>query len=397
VSRPLDGVRVIEYAQYVAGPLCGVLLADLGADVVKVEPPGGDAYRHVQPAAPGWGRHFVPLNRGKRSVVLDLKSGAGRAHSRALLSTADVVLHNFPPDRAAAFGLAWETLHAERPALVLGVISSFGPEGPLAGERAYDLVAQGRAGLLTAHASPGDRVPVRAGGIPIADLTAGQLLAAGVLAALVGARTSGQGERVEVSLLAAALAVQVQDLVWLGEEAAAAARPATRADLEARAAEIGGGIAMNPYYRCYEAADGYLVVACLNRAQRVAFLDLFGQDDATVEAPDLVPGDAAVLEAKQRLTAEIERWIAARTVGEWMDMLGGAGVPCGPVLLRETVHADEQVAAAGLVGAVEQPGLGPLAMLGPAVRVGGRPPVPPAPAPALGADTAGVLAEVGSA
>jgi crotonobetainyl-CoA:carnitine CoA-transferase CaiB-like acyl-CoA transferase len=397
VTGPLEGVRVAEYAQYVAGPLCGVLLADLGAEVVKVEPPGGDAYRHVQPAAPGWGRYFVPLNRGKRSVVLDLKSEAGRAHSRALLATADVVLHNFPPDRTEAFGLGWEALQAEQPSVVLGVVSSFGQAGPLAGERAYDLVAQGRSGLLTAHAGPGDRVPVRAGGIPLADLTAGQLLATGVLAALVRARTTGRGERVEVSLLAAALAVQLQDLVWLGPEAAGVARPATRADLELRAAEIGGGISMNPYYRCYEASDGYLVVACLNRAQRLALLELFGLDDPTVEAPDLVPDGLEALAAKQALTAEIEEKIAGRQVEEWLTRLGAVGVPCGPVLLRETVHADEQVLAAGLIGDVDQPGLGHVRMLAPTVRVGDRPSPRPAPAPALGADTKAVLAEVGAA
>lgn len=218
MTAPLEGIRVVEYAQYVAGPLCGVLLADLGAEVVKVEPPSGDAYRQVMPVAPGVGRYFLPLNRGKRSVVLDLKTDRGRSTSRRLLESADVLLHNFPLDRARRFGLDWDAVHAAHPAAVLGIVSSFGRTGPLAGAPAYDLVAQARAGLLTAHASPGDRVPVRAGGIPMADLTAGFLLATGVLAALVRARESRIGELVEVSLLAAALAVQLQDLVWLPGE-----------------------------------------------------------------------------------------------------------------------------------------------------------------------------------
>ena len=149
-------------------------------------------------------------------------------------------------------------------------MTSFGPHGPLAGLPAYDLVAQGRSGLLTSHAARGDRVPVRAGGIPMADLTAGHLLASGVLAALVRSRTMGEGQLVEVSLLGAALAVQIQDLVWLEGEADGGAAAATRADLEARADEIAGGLAMNPYYRCYEAADGFLAVACLNLTQRQA-------------------------------------------------------------------------------------------------------------------------------
>ena len=246
MSLPLEGVRVVEVAQYVAGPLAGSLLAELGAEVIKVEPPGGDAYRQVMPVAPGIGRYFVPLNRGKRSVVLDLKSDAGRARLARLVATADVVVHNAPPARAAAFGLAWEALHARHPALVVGIVTSFGPHGPLAGAPAYDLVAQGRSGLLTSHASRGDSVPVRAGGIPMADLTAGHLLATGVLAALVRARTAGEGQLVEVSLLGAALAVQIQDLVWLGDEAVGEAAAASRADLTARADEIAGGLGDEP-------------------------------------------------------------------------------------------------------------------------------------------------------
>jgi crotonobetainyl-CoA:carnitine CoA-transferase CaiB-like acyl-CoA transferase len=129
---PLEGVRVIEYAQYVAGPLCGLLLAELGADVIKVEPPAGDGYRRVMPVAPGLGRYFVPLNRGKRSVVLDLKTDAGRRRSSALWQTSDVLVHNYPPARDAEFGLDWERLGAVVPALVLGVVTSFGAGGPVA-------------------------------------------------------------------------------------------------------------------------------------------------------------------------------------------------------------------------------------------------------------------------
>ena len=156
LSGPLSGVRVVEYAQYVAGPLCGVLLADLGAEVVKVEPPGGDGYRHVLPVAPGIGRYFVPLNRGKRSVVLDLKTAEGRAASGRLAVGADVVLHNSPPDRARAFGLHWDTLRAAAPSLVAGVVTSFGDSGPLAGAPAYDLIGQARSCLLYTSPSPRD-------------------------------------------------------------------------------------------------------------------------------------------------------------------------------------------------------------------------------------------------
>jgi len=395
VTLPLEGVRVVEYAQYVAGPLCGVLLADLGADVVKVEPPAGDGYRHVMPAAPGVGRYFVPLNRGKRSVIADLKTDEGLATSERLLASAAVVLHNFPGGRAERFGLGWDAVHAAHPQVVVGRVTSFGTTGPFAEAPAYDLVAQARAGLLTAHASRGDAVPVRAGGIPMADLTAGFLLASGVLAALVRARDTGQGELVDVSLLAAALAVQLQDLVWLsGDGGPDEPLAAGRAHLAARAEEIAGGVAMNPYYRCFEAADGFLAVACLNVAQREAFLNLFGLDDPTIEAPDLVPGDAAVLAAKEELTDRIARAFAERSVAEWVGRLESAGVPCGPVQRREAVGGDPQVVAERLVGEIDQPGLGAVRLLAPFVRVGGSTPAPAA-APSLGEHTDMVLGELG--
>jgi crotonobetainyl-CoA:carnitine CoA-transferase CaiB-like acyl-CoA transferase len=391
VTAPLAGIRVVEYAQYVAGPLCGWLLAELGAEVVKVEPPAGDAYRYVMPVAPGLGRYFVPLNRGKRSVVLDLKSAAGRERNGALLETADVVLHNFRPAQAEAFALDWTGVHKAQPRLVVGVITSFGPEGPLAGAPAYDLVAQGRSGLLTAHASPGDEVPVRAGGIPMADLGAGLLLATGVLAALVRARESGVGDRVEVPLLAAALTVQVQALVWLADERAGPASHATRGDLEARAAEIAEGLASNPYYRCYAASDGYLAVACLNLAQRQAFAAEFDVDDPTIDAPDLAPADAELRTRKRELTAAIEARIAAEPVQTWLERLDRASVPCGPVLARDAVRADEQVLANRMVETIEQPGLGSVELLG---RLFGLGVESLGPAPLLGADTQAVLAEL---
>ena len=393
MTLPLEGVRVVEYAQYVAGPLCGVLLADLGADVVKVEPPAGDGYRQVMPAAPGIGRYFVPLNRGKRSVVVDLKTTEGLETSSRLLGSADIALHNFPRERAARFGLAWDALHAAQPALVVGRVSSFGDSGPLADAPAYDLVAQARSGLLTSHASRGDDVPVRAGGIPMADLTAGFLLATGVLAALIRAREKGEGELVDVSLLAAALAVQLQDLVWLEDEANGSVALTDRAALDARADEIAGGVGMNPYYRCFEASDGFVAVACLNLVQRCAFLELFGLDDPTIQAPDVVPDDAAVLGAKRELTAAIAGAFSKQPAATWIGRLETAGVPCARVQQREGVLADPQVVAQRLVGRVTQPGLGEIDLLAPFVRAGGQA-RPPSPAPALGADTEAVLEEL---
>jgi crotonobetainyl-CoA:carnitine CoA-transferase CaiB-like acyl-CoA transferase len=229
----------------------------------------------------------------------------------------------------------------------------------------------------------------------MADLTAGFLLATGALAALVRARDTGQGELVDVSLLAAALAVQLQDLVWLsGEDSLDEPLAAGRAHLQARAEEIAGGVAMNPYYRCFEASDGFLAVACLNIAQRQAFLGVFGLDDPTVEAPDLVPGDSLVLAAKEELTDRISQAFSARSVAEWIGRLEALGVPCGPVQRREAVGADAQVVAEHLVGEIDQPGLGVVRLLAPFIRVDGGTPEPAA-APSLGEHTDVVLRELG--
>jgi crotonobetainyl-CoA:carnitine CoA-transferase CaiB-like acyl-CoA transferase len=228
----------------------------------------------------------------------------------------------------------------------------------------------------------------------MADLTAGLLLATGVLSALVRARATGIGELVDVSLLAAALVVQLQDLVWLtGEADEESVAVADRAHLDARASEIASGVAMNPYYRCFEAADGYVAVACLNLAQRRAFLGLFGLDDATIDAPDLLPDDAAVRGAKEKVTAAIAESFRTRSVADWLERLDAAAVPCGLVQQRETVYADPQVAAEALMAEVEQDGLGAVRLLAPVVRVGGD--VRAAlPAPSLVADTDAVLAEL---
>jgi crotonobetainyl-CoA:carnitine CoA-transferase CaiB-like acyl-CoA transferase len=188
--------------------------------------------------------------------------------------------------------------------------------------------------------------------------------------------------------------VQLQDLVWPADESPRAdPRPAGRAQLEERADEIAGGVAMNPYYRCFEAADAFVAVACLNLAQRRAFLELFGFTDPTIEAPDLVPDDTRLLAAKQELAASIASASRDESAAQWLERLESAGVPCGPVYQHEVVHADPQVVAERLVTEVDQPGPGRLRLLAPFVRAGSQVREAAA-APELGAHTESVLAEL---
>jgi len=376
-QQPLKGIRVLEYAQYVAGPFAGMLLADLGAEVVKIEPPGGDAYRHLDPFAPGESRYFYALNRGKRSVVLDLRTEAGRRASHALIRQADLILHNFPPRRARAFGLDWETIHARNPRVVLCTVTAFGAAGPLADKPAYDLIAQAFSGLLLTGAHPGDALPVRAGGIPIADLTAGLLMAIGALAGLLHRQATGQGIHVEVSLLGAALAVQLQDLVWVealqGPPPADGESPAGPSDLRRQAEAVALRLSLNPYYRCYRAQDGFLAVACLNRRQRGALLEMFGLHDPFVEDPDKIPEDPEVLRQRQDLVRVIEAHIAARPVAFWLERFEAHGVPCGPVRRPTGLYRDPQVEANRLLRVLEQPGIGRVWVLGSLWHLNGQP------------------------
>lgn len=382
----LAGVTVVEYAQYVAGPLCGLLLADMGATVIKVEPPGGDAYRHLDPVAEGLSRYFIALNRGKRSVVVDLKTSEGLRSSSALLDMADIVIHNCPPERARSFRLDWGSLQRVQPQIVSVAINSFGHEGPLAGKPAYDLLAQGYSGLLMADARPGDKVPMRAGAIPMSDLTAGFLASTGALGALHKARATGVGEQVDVSLLASAMAVQIQDLVNLGSRTpnSSHAVPATRADIETQGRRLMEDQEINPYYRCYEAADGFLALACLNLTQRLAFLRIMDVSDPCVANPDEQPRGDEERERRERLTQQLESRFGERTVARWIAAFEEAGVPCGLVRTREGLDADPQVRATNLLRRTEYPGLGEVGHLGPLLNFGSSSDAEIAPAPALG-------------
>ena len=391
---PLHGVVVADYSQYVAGPLCTLLLADLGADVIKVEPPQGDQWRRQEPCGDDLSGPFLALNRNKRSIVLDLKSVEGRDASGSLLADADIVVHNYPAQRAAAFGLGREAVRAANPGATLVVISAFGSEGPASERTAYDLSAQAASGLLMADARAGDLVPIRAGGIAMADLAAGFLAAVAALAGLARARGTGRGGELEVSLLGAALAVQVQRFVSieacdkpLGTEPAVADVAAL--DQVARQAEL--GLRINPYYRAYATSAGFLTIACLNMAQRESLLETFGLEDRSAVNPDEVPASPQEVRRREQVVEALASELAERPAREWVDRLRARGVPCEEVRTLENLLGEPQVEANGLVRRIYQPGLGPVRLLGNVFKLDGKVFPPQRPAPARGEHSAEVL------
>jgi crotonobetainyl-CoA:carnitine CoA-transferase CaiB-like acyl-CoA transferase len=394
---PLEGLRVLDYAQYVAGPFAAMLLADLGAEVIKVEPPRGDAWRHYEPLTADGGKWFLSLNRNKKSVVADLKTEEGQQLSAALMRTADVVIHNMPPARAGSFGLDRDTVESVNPRAVWCCVSAFGSDGPDSATLGYDLIAQAASGLLLADARPGDDVPRRSGGIAMADLTAGLLTFAAALIGLTdrfrreGADgDDGVSKGIEVSLLGAALAVQVQRFVSLGSEEAVPAADTFCDDTQL--AEIATTVAesdeLEPYYRCYRASDGFIALACLNLAQRVKVQDLLGIDDPWAANPQAVPADEAEHKIRSALKDRFAEVISTRSVENWIASFEELGIPGGPVREISQAHRAAQVRANGLVQTIDQPGIGRVSLLGSLFKIDGTAAPHAGTAPRLGEHTA---------
>ncbi len=381
---PLAGLRVLDFGQYVASPFATMLLADLGADVIKVEPPSGDEWRRYAPFADGESRYFYALNRGKRSVALDLKSPEGRERSRALIASADALVHNCLPERARRFRLDSESVRAVNPRCVTVSVSAFGSSGPDTERPAYDLIGQALSGLLLADPRPGDTVPRRTGGLALADFTAGLLAALAVTAGLLG--RSERAPDIEVSLLGAALALQAQRFVEVENRDGRAMGIdfAGRAELDALTARAEALEALDPYYRAHTCADGFIALACLNAGQRRQVCELLGLDDPFADNPQAEPADSSEVERRAAHVRAVEHGFARLGVHEAVAALAARRVPASEVRTLDQLFDDPQVRANGLVQEVEQPGVGRVRLLGSLFKVGGEAAAHGRPAPALG-------------
>ena len=379
---PLAGFRVLDYGQYVASPFATMLLADLGADVVKVEPPKGDEWRRYDPFDDGESRYFYALNRGKRSVALDLKTPEGRERSAGLIASADALVHNCLPERARRFGLDAESVRAVNPRCVNVCISAFGSDGPDSDRPAYDLIGQALSGLLLADPRPGDSVPRRTGGLALADFTAGLLAALAVAAGLIGRRETAA--ELEVSLLGAALALQAQRFVSVeGVDEAGGAGFAGRAELEALTARAEALEALDPYYRAHACLDGFVALACLNTEQRLRVCELFGLEDHFAANPQAEPARESERRRRAAHVKAVEDGFARLAVRDAVAALAARRVPASEVRTLRRLFDDPQVLANGLVQKVEQPGVGRVRLLGSPFKVDGRSTAGGRPAPGL--------------
>lgn len=396
MSGPFAGLTVVELGQFVVVPFCSQLLADAGAHVVKVEPLAGDAYRSW-PDGIGEteSRQFLIKNRGKKSIALDLAHPRAAEVVAALVHAADVVLVNLSPSAVRRRNLDYETLREINPRLIYGAATAYGQVGPEAGLPGMDVVVQARSGLLTSLGAERDGVPLHSE-VQVADYSSALLLLAGIASALYARERTGEGQRVDVSLLAGALTMQNNALghvhhrdEWrehFVEEALPRLRGtgAPRQVVEAeRRAHRPDAPRHTAHYRIFRTGDGFLAVGAGSPAARRRLCVVVGlSDQASQDDPEA-------------FGRSLESALAARGAAEWAELLAAADVPVAPVNHVEEMFFDEHVLAEGLLADYEHPEIGTYRALGVPVRMSGTPWEPSDASPSFAAHTDDVLTEAG--
>lgn len=407
MTAALAGITVVDFTEYVAGPYCTMMLADMGADVIKVERPHGDAWRHTAPVAPYEGRGYLGVNRGKRSIALDMQHAEGQAIARRLAARADVIVLNYRPGVAERLGLGYEALSSENPALVYCENTAFGRVGPYAGRPGFDILSQAATGMILYENKIQGGVPGYISTLAVADLTSGMFMAFAIVNALYARASSGRGQRIETSLFASGLAAQYRPLLsiealdrpvrdgFLGELGERRASGLSFEEAQQLRYEYIPGRGRNAYYRVYETRDGLIAVGCLQNRQRRGLRDALGVDDPTVDGLGYDWFSDEVRDAHHRLTDGMEAAFRSRKTDEWTAALDAANVPCGAVNFPEEMFEHPHSAANELIVELEHEVLGPLRVPACPVRMSGTPPVAPVAPPALGAHSRSVLREHG--
>lgn len=366
---PLRDITVVDLTRVLAGPYCTMVLCDLGARVIKVERPGvGDDARHIGPFVDGVSAYFASLNRGKESVALDLHDDTDRARFDELLAGADVLVENFRPGVMARLGYGWEEVHARHPSLVYASVSGFGQTGPYATRPAYDMVVQAMGGIMSITGEAGG-VPTRVG-TSIGDITAGLFTATGIVTALYHRALTGEGVRVDVGMLDGQVAI-LENAIARYEATGAVPGP------------IGNRHPSITPFGAYRAADGWVVVAAGNDAVFERLCRALGAEDL-LDDPRFATNERRT-EHVDALTERLEQILGQRSVADWLEHLGAADVPCGPVNTVADVLADPHVRARTMVVEVDDPALEGFTVAGNPIKLSGFPDPPTrGPVPRLG-------------
>jgi len=374
----LEGIRVLDFSRVLAGPYCTMMLGDLGADVIKVESPLGDDTRRWGPPYVGSeSAYYLCCNRNKRSIVLDLATVEGRDIARHLALQSDIIVENFRLGTMEKWGLGYSELSAQRPDLVYCQISGYGRTGPDAHLPGYDFVIQGAGGIMSVTGEP-DGPPTKVG-VAIVDLTAGMFALSAILAALRVRDLTGQGQRIDMSLLDSHLA-------WLGN---VGSNYLLSGEIPPRYGNAHPNIVP---YQALATADGWVIVAVGNDAQWIRFCDAIGRLDL-VEDPRFATNSGRVT-WRDTLCPLLQEVLLTRTSGEWLALFERADVPAGPVNTVDRALNTPQVAARGMVEEVAHPTLGLLRMIASPLKLEGTPPMIRRHPPLLGEHTEEVLGEV---
>jgi len=375
----LDGVRVIDLTQVMAGPFCCMLLGDMGADVIKIEPLGGETTRQMElEVGPGVSGPFLAVNRNKRGVTLDLKRPEGVAVLERLVETADVLVENYRTGVTQRLGIGYERLSRINPRLVYCSISGFGQTGPYADRGGYDLIAQGMSGIMSATGAE-DGPPVKVG-VPVTDLGAALFAVVGILCALRARRITGRGQLVDTSLYEAGLALSA----WETTEYWYTGRIPQR---------LGTAHRLNAPYQAFKASDGHFTVGAANSKLWPAFCRLLGLEPLTEDARFKSVGDR--VKNRRELEPLIEAVTTRQPREYWLARCEEAGIPAGPIYSVPEALADAHAQSRAMVQEYDYPGLGRVKALGNPVKLSKTPARLRKGAPRLGEDTGQVLGELG--
>jgi crotonobetainyl-CoA:carnitine CoA-transferase CaiB-like acyl-CoA transferase len=372
----LDHLLVLDLTSHLSGPYCAMLLADHGAEVIKIEPPAGDSARGMPPFVNGESAPFMTWNRNKRSVVMDLKQPAAKSALLELIGRADVLVENYRPGVLDRLGLGWPVLHDLNKRLILASISGFGQTGPYSSRGGFDLITQAMSGLMSTN-GPADGPPFRLP-IAISDVTAGMFLAFGVLAAVEARHRTGLGQRVETSLLEAATSLAVY-------ESAHYFATGTRPE------RIGQAHRGSSPYQCFQTADGYITVGASQQKFFVQFCELIGTPELVADPRFAtnavrVTNNAALVEL---LAAKLR----TKPSAHWLSALETLGIPAGPVLHYDEVFADPQILTRDMVVETDHPVTGRFRTMGVPVKLSDTPGSVRRAAPRLGEHTNEILRE----
>jgi CoA:oxalate CoA-transferase len=406
---PLDGVRVLEFTEIIAGPFGGMLLGDMGADIIKIEPPWGEPWRFAQSFLPAESKTYMSLNRNKRSLTLDLRKPEGVEVVYKLIPDMDVVIINSRPDVPYNLGIDYETLSARNPRLIYCENTAFGRNGPHSYRPGYDIIAQAMSGLMASEDKLKDGVPQQVQSTAVADFATGISIAWAVCAALYSRERTGKGQKIETTLLGSALAVQTSRFLQV-----AAIDDEPRAEFMETLAHLKEAGApyeqiheyyreqfdslrrhiRNIYYRTYQARDGVLAVGCLSDPLRKRLLDVLGLKDIRFES-GYDPNNQEAQEFSECLNKKAEAIFRQKTVKEWLALLDKAGVPAGQVRFVEELVVDKQVTANDLVVELEHSLAGKLKMVGPFVKMSDTPLKAQSASPVLNEHSEKILRELG--